>query len=242
MSLHQHIISNAIHAQNAPTHAASCFFTSHFCVSRFFVIRFLSSNWWWKFRVSVIHFFSVSLSSLHTFPLSPFIDWCSFKGSRDAGLNQRRTRYIVTQFNNVSVHFCHNFLIKLRQMRRIFPSHLMKLKLDRNWWWLKLKSKLFHKNWQFFLYLFIVFFIRFCVLYFVNIELVSIVWWKTAASVQCVMRKPQNVIVCLTTDHDSATGKEKEQNSAPHWMYFFFSVNLSYACLKLQFRKLANKM
>jgi hypothetical protein len=50
--------------------------------------------------------------------------------------------------------------------------------------------------------------------FFVNIELVSIVWFEnTAASVRCVIRKHLIVIVCLTTVQDSPTGNE---NLATH--------------------------
>lgn len=112
VSLHQHIISNAIRAQNAPTHNV---FMSHFCVSRFAVIHYSPDLVVNFFCVSVIHF-SVSLSS----PLSmrsPFIDRCSFKGSRDAGLNQRRTRYIYTLFNLFFPPFIFSWVL-MKKLRR----------------------------------------------------------------------------------------------------------------------------
>lgn len=99
LSLHQHIISNATHAQ--------C--TSHVIFMPCHIVSFLSR--YHRVDETALSFFNAL--------------WlCSFKGSRDAGLNQRRTRYNYIYQLSLSFRLNWNFW---------------------NWWWksiLKIDEKL----------------------------------------------------------------------------------------------------
>lgn len=130
-----------------------------------------------EYFVSRLYIFSLFLFHPPHKCALPFIDWCSFKGSRDAGLNQRRTRYIYTQFNI----FC-SFLSWFFDEKSFVGCSKKLVASAEAWIGLQLVMvetliEIILRKLTNFLYLFIDFFIyRFCLLIFVKLELVSIVW------------------------------------------------------------------
>lgn len=116
------------------------FYVSFLCFTfRLLAVIHYSPNSVMNFSCLGYTFFSVSLSSQRALPL--YWPMCSFKGSRDAGLNQRRTRYIYTL---IFRSFFMIFYEEKKLCRSCDEEILMrppKLELVvTNWWRLKWNS------------------------------------------------------------------------------------------------------
>lgn len=170
-------------------------------------------------------------SSSLSLVLSWKIDSCSFKGSRDAGLNQRRTRYICSFY--VTSHFDTLVMFSLQNDEKNWNWQVLLVSVDWHWFYLNLTE--IDDFLAFFLSFFIfsyflrwIFFVRaqnhsnllvFCeygkLLCLVHRDSSLPIMWirkkhSSAASVQCVMVKRPNVTVCHTMDRDSPTGNRNK--------------------------------
>lgn len=182
VSLHQHIISNAIHAQNAPTHAKILFFMSHFLcrVSRFAVIHFIFLPIWWRISVRVSMYTNFSLFLFYPPPSTntrspPLLTDVALKARETLASIRDEPGITLIQFFNVIRSFLSWFLMKKSFGGRLMASseawigqQLVTVETNRNY-----STKIDE-----FFVSFHCFFIDSACLFLWKLKLVSIVWYK----------------------------------------------------------------